>query len=87
MAIDDYMHERSMLQADLMNELIGSTRFYITTKKQMDAINTLIDDIILMEVTTEDTIQTFISAFKDNPTEQDTTNVKRIVYLYEANIK
>ena len=76
-----------MLQADLMNELIGSTRFYITTKKQMDAINTLIDDIILMEVTTEDAIQTFISAFKDNPTEQDFTNIKKIVYLYEANIK
>lgn len=76
-----------MLQADLMNELIGSTRFYITTKQQMDAINTLIDDIILMEVTTETTIQTFISAFKDNPTEQDVTNIKRIIYLYEANIK
>lgn len=87
MAIDDYMHERSMLQADLMNELIGSTRFYITTKQQMDAINNLIDDIILMEATTERTIEDFISAFKDNPTPQDLTNIKRIIYLYEANIK
>lgn len=87
MAIDDYMHERSMLQADLMNELIGSTRFYITTKKQMDAINDLIDDIILMEATTETTIQNFVTAFKDNPTTQDTTNIKKVIYLYEAIIK
>lgn len=87
MALDDYMHERSMLQADLMNELIGSTRFYITNKKQMDALNDIIDDIILMECTTEDTIQTFISAFKDNPTPQDLTNIKRIICLYEADIK
>lgn len=87
MAIDDYMHERSMLQADLMNELIGSTRFYITTKKQMDAINDLIDDILLITLTTEDTIEDFVAAFKDNPTPQDITNIKRIVYLYEANIK
>lgn len=87
MALDDYMHERSFLQADLMNELIGSTRFYITNKKQMDALNDIIDDIILMECTTEDTIQTFISAFKDNPTPQDLTNIKRIICLYEADIK
>ena len=68
MAIDDYMHERSMLQADLMNELIGSTRFYITTKQQMDAINNIIDDILLITLTTEDTIEDFVTAFKDTPT-------------------
>lgn len=87
MAIEDYMHERSLLQADLMNELIGSTRFYITTQKQIDAVDDLIDDIILMNLTTEKTIQTFISAFKDNATEDDYANIKKIIYLYEANIK
>lgn len=87
MASSSYMHERSYLQADLMNELIGSTRFYITTQKQIDAIDNLIDDIILMNLTTEDTIQTFISAFKNNPTEDDYEKIKKIAYLYEANIK
>ena len=87
MASSSYMHERSFLQADLMNELIGSTRFYITTQKQIDAVDNLIDDILLMNLTTERTIEEFITAFKDNATEQDIEKIKKIAYLYEANIK
>lgn len=87
MASSSYMHERSFLQADLMNELIGSTRFYISTQKQIDAVDDLIDDILLMNLTTENTIKNFISAFKNNATEDDYAKIKKIVYLYEANIK